>query len=77
MNAAPRCGARTRWGTPCPAPAIRGRVRCSMHGGRSPGAPAGNARALKHGLWTREEQARCRAITALMREARAVLRKMG
>ncbi len=34
---APRCGARTRAGCPCQAPAIRGRLRCRMHGGRSTG----------------------------------------
>jgi hypothetical protein len=34
---APRCGARTRAGCPCRAPAIRGKLRCRMHGGRSTG----------------------------------------
>jgi len=34
---APRCGARTRAGGPCRAPAIRGKLRCRMHGGRSTG----------------------------------------
>ncbi len=34
---APRCGARTRSGCPCQAPAIRGKRRCRMHGGRSTG----------------------------------------
>ena len=33
MHAAPRCGAKTRRGTPCKAPAMRGRKRCRMHGG--------------------------------------------
>ena len=28
--------------------------RCRMHGGTSPGAPAGNKNALKHGLYTAE-----------------------
>jgi hypothetical protein len=43
---APRCGARTRAGCPCQAPAIRGRARCRMHGGRSTGprTPEGLAR---------------------------------
>jgi len=27
-----RCGARTRMGTPCKGPAVRGRRRCRMHG---------------------------------------------
>jgi hypothetical protein len=34
---APRCGARTRAGRPCRAPAIHGKLRCRMHGGRSTG----------------------------------------
>jgi hypothetical protein len=42
IRAAPRCGARTRSGTPCECPAIRGRIRCRLHGGRSPGAPKGS-----------------------------------
>jgi hypothetical protein len=42
LRAAPRCGARTRSATPCQCPAIRGRSRCRLHGGRSPGAPLGS-----------------------------------
>ena len=33
----PRCGARTRAGGRCKAPAVHGRRRCRMHGGLSPG----------------------------------------
>ena len=36
-SSAPRCGARTRAGSPCKAPAIRGRRRCRLHGGLSTG----------------------------------------
>ena len=32
LLAAPRCGARTRAGTACRAPAVHGRSRCRMHG---------------------------------------------
>jgi len=44
-NAAPRCGARTRAGCPCRAPAMAN-GRCRMHGGRSTGprTPEGLAR---------------------------------
>jgi hypothetical protein len=41
LRNARRCGARTRAGTPCRCPAIRGRSRCRLHGGLSPGAPRG------------------------------------
>ena len=37
LHLAPRCGARTRAGCPCRAPAIAGKRRCRMHGGRSTG----------------------------------------
>ncbi len=58
----PRCGARTRAGCPCCAPAIHGKLRCRMHGGRStgPGTEEGRARVAaartthgKHGSDTR------------------------
>jgi hypothetical protein len=41
IRGAPRCGARTRRGSPCLCPAIKGRPRCRIHGGLSPGAPRG------------------------------------
>jgi hypothetical protein len=52
---APKCGARTRAGTPCQRPAIRGRTRCRLHGGLSPGAPRGRKNGnFKSGDWTTE-----------------------
>ena len=48
-HAAPRCLAMTRTGTACQSPAIKGRNRCRMHGGRGSGAPKGNRNAWKHG----------------------------
>ncbi|WP_281685134.1 HGGxSTG domain-containing protein [Thalassobaculum salexigens] len=41
--------ARARAAMPCQSPAVRGRKRCSMHGGANPGAPTGNRNAWKHG----------------------------
>ena len=50
-----RCGAKTRSGTPCRAPAVKGRKRCRMHGcAKGAGAPGGNKNALKHGRFTKE-----------------------
>ena len=55
MRGAPRCGARTRRGSPCRCPAIKGRPRCRIHGGLSPGAPRGERNGnFKHGFWTSE-----------------------
>jgi hypothetical protein len=45
-SAAGRCGARTRRGTICQAPAMLN-GRCRIHGGRSPGAPRGE----RNGRW--------------------------
>ena len=51
----PRCGARTRAGAPCQRPAIRGRKRCRLDGGLSPGAPRGPKNGnFKTGDWTSE-----------------------
>jgi uncharacterized protein YjcR len=47
-----RCGAKTRTGAPCRSPAVKGRRRCRMHGGKSSGAPKGNRNAWKHGRYT-------------------------
>ena len=55
LRQAPRCGARTRGGTPCQRPAMRGRKRCRLHGGLSPGAPRGPKNGnFKTGDWTAE-----------------------
>ncbi|WP_366823659.1 HGGxSTG domain-containing protein [Phenylobacterium sp.] len=51
LSKAPRCLAKTRKGSPCQAPAVRGRARCRMHGGTNPGPPAGNRNALRHGWY--------------------------
>jgi hypothetical protein len=44
-----------------------------MHGGMSPGAPAGNKNALKHGRYTADAVARRRAIGELLRMSRRVI----
>lgn len=54
MNGTPRCGARTRSGTPCRCPAMPN-GKCRIHGGASPGAPRGAANgSYRDGYWTRE-----------------------
>jgi len=55
LGRAPKCGARTRAGTPCQRLAIRGRRRCRLHGGLSPGAPRGAKNGnFRNGDWTAE-----------------------
>jgi hypothetical protein len=74
LGLAARCGARTRGGCPCRAPAIRGKLRCRMHGGRStgPGTAEGMARLRAartvHGAYSAATRARNRyGLTALRR----------
>nr|WP_304412709.1 HGGxSTG domain-containing protein [Herminiimonas sp. CN] len=68
-----RCGAKTRSGTPCKAPAIKGKCRCRMHGGNSPGAPKGNQNAFKHGRYTAEHLVQRRERVAVMEELRRLI----
>jgi len=77
MLASPRCGAKTRCGGSCRAPAVHGKTRCRMHGGaKGSGAPRANRNARKHGLFTRDAIAERRRIQALLGEARRLLEEM-
>jgi glucans biosynthesis protein len=77
MSASQRCGAGTRRGFACRAPAMRGKLRCRMHGGaRGSGAPWGNRNAHKHGAFTQERIAERRAIGELLDEAGKLLGEM-
>ncbi|WP_347343426.1 HGGxSTG domain-containing protein [Bradyrhizobium japonicum] len=78
MQASPRCGARTRSGAACLAPAAHGKTRCRMHGGAArSGAPRGNQNARKHGLFTQDRIAERRAMRALLGETRKLLQELG
>jgi hypothetical protein len=69
-----RCGALTRSGYLCRAPAVRDKLRCRKHGGAAgSGAPKGNRNARKHGLYAAEERAECRRIMDFVRECNRVL----
>jgi glucans biosynthesis protein len=77
MNAAFRCGARTRSGRPCQSPPVRGKRRCRMHGGATgSGAPMGNRNALRHGHYTAEAIARRGQLSELIRATRTTLAKI-
>ena len=77
MLSAARCGAKTRRGTPCEAPAVKGRKRCRMHGGaKGSGAPEGNRNAVKHGYYTREERELRQHMQALIRESRKLIEEI-
>jgi hypothetical protein len=77
MLASPRCGARTRAGGSCRAPAVRGKRRCRMHGGApGSGAQNGNQNARRHGRFTGEAIAERRQIRELLGETRKLLQEM-
>jgi hypothetical protein len=73
---APRCGARTRAGCPCRSPAIHGKLRCRMHGGRSPGprTPEGRIRVREartiHGNYGAKARADNRFRITMLRVTR-------
>jgi hypothetical protein len=73
---APRCGARTRAGCPCRSPAISGKQRCRMHGGRSTGPRTAEGRAriaaarTTHGRYGARWRAHNRRILSIARRGR-------
>ena len=78
MNDAPRCCAYTRVGTLCQSPAISGKARCRMHGGKGSGAPKGNRNALRHGAYTKdviEREARVRGLCQRLRRLTSLTSK--
>jgi len=76
-----RCLAKTRRGTECQKPALKGRSRCQLHGGRSTGPKTEEGRArisalhYKHGRRTKEAIAADRARAQANREIWAALRE--
>ncbi len=76
LHLVPRCGAKTRSGCPCKAPAVHGKLRCRMHGGRSTGprSPEGLARIrtarTKHGKSGAEARAQKRFRLTVLRRVR-------
>ena len=77
MLSSRRCGAKTRSGEPCRAPAARGKKRCRMHGGApGTGAPRGNKNARTHGRYTREAIEERRRLQALLRQSRKLTQQI-
>jgi hypothetical protein len=77
MLSSQRCGAKTRSGKPCRAPAVTVKKRCRMHGGApASGAPRDNKNALKHGLYTREAIEERRRLRMLMRQSHSLIQRI-
>jgi hypothetical protein len=72
LRRAPRCGARTRSGSPCRSPIVKGKKRCRMHGGAAgTGAPKGNRNGnWKHGHYCGELRSALRLFRMVARHAR-------
>ena len=76
MHLSPRCGAKTRSGTPCCSPAMPN-GRCRMHGGKSPGAPRGEANgSYRHGRFTEEAIERRRELNGWIRAMRDLAKEI-
>ena len=79
---APRCGAKTRQGTACRGPAVRGKRRCRLHGGLSTGPKTAEGlercrtSALKSGYWSAEARAARREVRELIQSFEELLDKM-
>lgn len=72
-----RCGAKTRAGAPCQAPATQGKARCRMHGGvNGSGVPKGNKNAVKSWLHGAAVIGWRNDIIGLMSKTRAVIAKI-
>lgn len=78
-----RCLAKTRRGTLCQNPAIGGRNRCKLHGGRSTGprTEEGKARTIaahtKHGRRSKAHVEKVKAINAELRQLTYQLKRDG
>ena len=77
-----RCGARTRRGTACLKPALKGKTRCQLHGGKATGARtiAGLQRLsdaqLRHGKYTKTELAKAKHRAKTERRILAELKRI-
>ena len=78
-----RCGAKTRAGGACQNPALKGRSRCKLHGGRSTGprTPEGKARVAaahtKHGRRSKAHVEKVRYINAELKRITYELKRDG
>lgn len=76
-----RCGAKTRKGIACKAPAMKN-GRCRMHGGASTGprTPEGLEQSRKanwkHGLYSAESIAIRRLVNRLLNESRILIERI-
>ena len=81
INNAKKCGAKTRSGKSCKAPAMKN-GRCKMHGGKSTGAKTKEGienikkANLKSGFYTKEAMQDRKLLTDIWREERKFLEEI-
>jgi len=77
FNNAPRCGAKTRRGTACQSPAVKGKSRCRFHGcGKGSGAPKGNNYAVTHGFTTTKAKLFRKEVQEMGKATRALAKSL-
>jgi hypothetical protein len=82
FSKAPRCGAKTRKGTPCLCPAMKN-GRCRLHGGLSTGPKtvAGIERirqaVTKHGFYTKEAVLQRQLARLEVKQLQETIRNVG
>ena len=72
-----RCGAKTRRGTACLKPALSGKNRCQLHGGKSTGVKGERNGNYRDGRYTKEAIANRRAANVRVRELIAEAKALG
>ena len=78
-----RCGAKTRAGGACQNPAIGGRTRCKLHGGKSTGPTTVKGQekvrmaSLRHGRRSHARVEKVKALTAQLRRLTNQLKLQG
>ena len=76
---APRCGAKNRRGMSCQCPAMRGRRRCRLHGGKSTGPRTAEGlervrqAATRHGFYSAAAKVARLQARLLLRDVRKAL----
>jgi len=81
FSKAPRCGAQTRRGTSCLAPAMQN-GRCRMHGGKSTGPKTAEGiqrirdAHLKHGFFSKESIEERKRFNGLLKKYEELLEKI-
>ena len=74
----PRCNATAKsTGSRCGNPAMKGKMVCYLHGGKSKGAPIGNRNALKHGNFTAAAFERRYYLRMLLKQSKELIKEMG